>query len=79
MLHNVYKLEQISYNVHDIVGLRLNAVLIGHKSQKYGKYHYKRNVYNWQCLGLILRKNRMVKGGVLKTWFWAISELFTTS
>lgn len=50
LLHNVYKLEQISYNVHDISGRRLNAVLIGHKSQKYGKYHYKRNVYNWQCL-----------------------------
>lgn len=36
--------------MHDIIGLRLNAVLIGHKSQKYVKYHYKRNVYNWQCL-----------------------------
>ena len=38
------------YTSHDIVGLRLNAVLIGHKSQKYVKYHYKRNVYNWQCV-----------------------------
>lgn len=31
-----------------------------------------------ECLGLILRKNRMVKGGVIKTWILAISEFFTT-
>ena len=46
--------------MHDIVGLRLNAVLIGHKSQKYVKYHYKRNVYNWQC---VMKRN--LKGMVI--------------
>lgn len=46
--------------MHDIIGLRLNAVLIGHKSQKYVKYHCKRNVYNWQC---IMKRN--LKGMVI--------------
>ena len=32
----------------------------GHKSQKYVKYHYKRNVYNWQC---VMKRN--LKGMVI--------------
>ena len=42
------------------------------------KRWFQRDIAYEKCLGLILRKNRMVEGGVLKTWFWAISELFTT-
>ena len=42
------------------------------------KRWFQRDIAYEKCLGLILQKNRMVKGGVLKTWFWAISELFTT-